>query len=181
MLSFELDRRGFDEAIQRTKNSVQLHLQLAVRSAAEAGRDAAKQSPNFKDRTGRLRSEIVARLLTRTTRSVEWEILSGAPYSRYVEEGTAPHDIRPKAAYGLKGPLRQGQTRRATGKGPHEHIVGRGRALRFQVGGRTVFASVVHHPGTAPHVFMGLGYYAAERRIFREFELMLSRIQQIWN
>lgn len=181
MLTFEVDRRGFDEAIQRTKNSVQMHMQLAVRSAAEAGRDDAKGSTLFKDRSGRLRSEIVARLLNRTTRSVEWEILSGAPWSRYVEEGTAPHDIRPKAAHNLKGPVRQGQTRRASGRGPHEHIVGRGRALRWVDGGTTHFAAVVHHPGTAPRPFMGQGYYAAERRIFREFELMLSRIQQIWN
>lgn len=41
-------------------------------------------------------------------------------YALFVNEGTAPHDIYPKTA----------------------------RALRFTVGGRTVYAKHVHHPGT---------------------------------
>jgi HK97 gp10 family phage protein len=48
--------------------------------------------------------------------------MSQAPYAGYVEFGTQPHDIRPKNA----------------------------QALRFQVGGRVIYARVVHHPGTAP-------------------------------
>lgn len=181
MLSCSVDISGLHEAIQRTKNHINLTQQLAVQRAAEAARDEAKGSTLFKDRTGRLRSEIVARLYSRTTRSVEWEILSQAPYSRWVEEGTAPHDIWPKAAHGSMGPLRRGQSRRATGKGPHEHIVGRGQALRWVSGGVTHFARHVYHPGTSPRPFMGQGYYAGERRIFREFEEMLRRIEQIWN
>lgn len=54
--------------------------------------------------------------------------MSVAPYAGYVEFGTKPHDIRPKDA----------------------------KALRFTVGGKVVFASVVHHPGTQP------AYYVAK-------------------
>lgn len=164
----------------RTREAIVTGMHTAIKAGAEAGRDASKSSTLFKDHSGRLRSEIVARLLERDSRSVTWEILSGAPYSRYVEEGTQPHDIRPKAAHGLKGPLRQGQTRRATGKGPHEHIVGRGRALRWVDGGGTHFAAVVHHPGTSPRPFAGQGYTAAERRIYAELDLMLERVHRIW-
>jgi hypothetical protein len=46
-------------------------------------------------------------------------------YLGYVLAGTPPHLIHP-----------------------------RGRALRFMAGGTIVFATVVHHPGTAPNNFM---------------------------
>lgn len=46
--------------------------------------------------------------------------------TQYVIWGTRPHTIRPR----------------------------RRRALRFQAGGRTVFADVVHHPGNAPNNFL---------------------------
>lgn len=49
------------------------------------------------------------------------------PYASYVEFGTRPHDIRPKSEGGV---------------------------LRFQMGGQTVFAKVVHHPGTKPQPFV---------------------------
>ena len=48
------------------------------------------------------------------------------PAVRYVLDGTRPHIIRPRRA----------------------------RALRFDLGGRTVFAAVVHHPGTRPNNFL---------------------------
>lgn len=43
-----------------------------------------------------------------------------------VNDGTRPHVIRPRAK----------------------------QVLRFQVGGRTVFAKVVNHPGTKPNPFL---------------------------
>lgn len=49
----------------------------------------------------------------------------GADYGVYVQYGTPPHDIRPKNA----------------------------KALRFEINGKTVFATVVHHPGTKPNPF----------------------------
>ncbi|MFI9026299.1 hypothetical protein [Streptomyces sp. NPDC053560] len=49
------------------------------------------------------------------------------PAVNYVLEGTRPHIIRPR----------------------------RKKALRFDVGGQTVFAKVVHHPGTKPNNFLG--------------------------
>lgn len=49
----------------------------------------------------------------------------GIGYIQYVVEGTRPHDIRPK-----------------------------GNALVFKIGGKTIFARVVHHPGTKANNFM---------------------------
>ena len=53
-------------------------------------------------------------------------ITSHAPYSAFVHQGTAPHVIRPRNA----------------------------AALRFKVGGQTIFASSVNHPGTRPRPFL---------------------------
>lgn len=55
------------------------------------------------------------------------EVGPTADYGDDVEYGTQPHLIRPKA----------------------------GGFLRFNIGGRTIFAREVHHPGTAPQPYMG--------------------------
>lgn len=58
-------------------------------------------------------------------------------YSGFVNDGTRPHVIRPRNA----------------------------QALRFRVGGRVVFARVVHHPGTRARPFLdrALREVAAQR------------------
>jgi hypothetical protein len=48
------------------------------------------------------------------------KVTSTNPHTRYVNDGTRPHTIRPRRPGGV---------------------------LAFQVGGRTVFARLVHHPG----------------------------------
>jgi hypothetical protein len=68
---------------------------------------------------------------------VSWKIETGPrglqgvvscnhPAVRFVLDGTRPHVIRPRRA----------------------------KALRFDMGGRTVFAKRVNHPGTKPNNFM---------------------------
>jgi hypothetical protein len=53
-------------------------------------------------------------------------IVFDTDYSAFVNDGTRPHIIRPKNA----------------------------KVLRFNVGGRVVYAKVVHHPGTRPRPFL---------------------------
>lgn len=53
-------------------------------------------------------------------------VFAKARHASFVEQGTRPHAIRPKRA----------------------------RVLRFQAGGRTVFAAHVDHPGTRPRPFL---------------------------
>lgn len=61
-----------------------------------------------------------------TGRGMQAIITSTHPASIYVINGARPHVIRPRRA----------------------------RALRFQVGGRTVFAARVNHPGNAANNFL---------------------------
>lgn len=59
-------------------------------------------------------------------RGLEGVIVCDHPAVRYVLDGTRPHIIRPRRA----------------------------QALRFPYRGRTVFAAVVHHPGTRANPFL---------------------------
>ncbi|MFD8509719.1 hypothetical protein ACFV27_01035 [Streptomyces antimycoticus] len=59
-------------------------------------------------------------------RGLQGVIVCDHPAVRFVLDGTRPHVIRPRRA----------------------------KALRFDSGGRTVFAKVVHHPGTEPNNFL---------------------------
>ncbi|MGW1352839.1 hypothetical protein ACWCQE_26755 [Streptomyces sp. NPDC002409] len=60
-------------------------------------------------------------------RGLQGVIVCDHPATRYVLDGTRPHIIRPRRA----------------------------KALRFQAGGRTVFAAYAHHPGTRANNFLG--------------------------
>jgi hypothetical protein len=71
-------------------------------------------------------------------RTVEGSVHALAKYAAPVHEGSRPHLIRPRNA----------------------------QALRFQIGGRTVFAKLVRHPGTKARPFLrnaGLRIASRER------------------
>lgn len=75
-------------------------------------------------RTGRYRAGFRKRSKF-SARGPAYEVFNPVEYAPYIEEGTRPHVIRPRRA----------------------------QTLRFVVGGRVVYAKVVHHPGTkARHV-----------------------------
>jgi hypothetical protein len=132
----------------------------AVQRATKAAVVKAKEG-RFKDRTGNLRGNIFPTIEGWSGNWFWGLVTSPEKYSRYVEYPTAPHDIWPKAAHGFTGPLRSGQSRRASGPGPHEYIVGRGYALRWVDGSGEHFARMVHHPGTAGFKFMQAASFAA--------------------
>ncbi len=78
----------------------------------------------FNVQTGRYRNGFQKRP-TFTARGPGWQVFNPVSYAPYLEEGTKPHVIRPKNR----------------------------KALRFRIGGRVIYATIVHHPGTkAGHV-----------------------------
>lgn len=88
-------------------------------------------------RTGRLRSSIRAEPPRIFSLRGVCKVGSDLEYAGFVNDGTAPHDIRPRSK----------------------------QVLKFTVGGRTVFAKVVHHPGTRANPFLdrALREVAAQR------------------
>lgn len=89
---------------------------------AQVAQRTAKDTTLFHDRTGRLRGKIDIV----DVGAFEKRVIARMPYSRFIEDGTKAHVIRPKRA----------------------------RFLRFYVAGETVFARRVNHPGTAKRPFM---------------------------
>lgn len=88
-------------------------------------------------RTGRLRSSIRADPPRIFSLRGSVTVGSDLEYAAFVNDGTAPHVIRPRRA----------------------------QVLRFNVGGRVVYARVVNHPGTRGTKFLdkALQQVAAQR------------------
>ncbi|HEX6518279.1 MAG TPA: HK97 gp10 family phage protein [Nocardioidaceae bacterium] len=76
--------------------------------------------------TGRLRASIRVERRSFFGLRQRWTVGSDVEYAPMVNDGTRPHVIRPRRA----------------------------KALRFKVGGRTVYAAVVRHPGTRARPFL---------------------------
>lgn len=76
--------------------------------------------------TGRLRASVQGEYRRGWTLRPQFTVFSNVDYAAMVNDGTRPHDIYPRNA----------------------------QALRFRVGNRTVFARVVHHPGTRARPFL---------------------------
>lgn len=76
--------------------------------------------------TGRLRASIRVERRSFFGLRQRWTVGSDVEYAPMVNGGTRPHIIRPRRA----------------------------KALRFKVGGRTVYAKVVRHPGTRARPFL---------------------------
>lgn len=71
-------------------------------------------------------SRHISSRITRERNEVTGYVISSHPATIYVISGTRPHVIRPVRA----------------------------QALRFRVGGRVVYAKIVHHPGTRANNFL---------------------------
>lgn len=130
----EIEIEGIDELEREwasTVSGIGAGTRTAVAAATRAGERVAEA--HAPRRTGTLANQIEGRVTSSSGMSADGILESRAPYSSWVADGTRPHEIRPR----------------------------NGEVLAFQSGGGTVFARVVHHPGTAPHDFMKRGELAA--------------------
>lgn len=182
MLAASLDFSGLHKKIELTQSAARRDIATAVRKACEEGVRVAK-SGSFKDRTGNLRATIQTRAIGWQGRTFWMQIHAPAEYAHFVDLGTKEHDIWPKAGHNAPvSSLKPGQSRRARGKGPHEHIVGRGRALRWKDdGGGQHFARMIHHPGSIATLFFGHAIILTKQRLLTELNRGFVNIRSVWN
>jgi hypothetical protein len=156
-------------------------MERATQKATVHGVAEAKQG-GFKDRTGNLRLSIVARPVGWKGQTYWGEFKTGVPYAAFVEYETAPHMIYPMAGYSTpKSELMPGQSRRARGKGPHEHIVGRGQSLRWKdESGGQHFARSVWHPGTMGFHFMRDAATSTRVFLINELHGNFPALRSVW-
>lgn len=160
----------FMGAVQALQEEIQRGCVGVVQETCLDGAEHARTVGQFKDQSGELRRSIKAFPTTRTENGAKGSFGTKLPRAGFIEGGTDPHDIRPKAGEGSKGPLRQGQSRRAKGDIGTHRI-----ALRWTEGGEVRFARVVHHPGTSARPFMGPAYIKAQGVLFARTELLTAR------
>lgn len=126
-------------------------LRDGVRDGVSEGAAEARTTHKYKDQSGALTASINGRVLVSTPGAALGEIRASKGYASEVENGTPPHVIVPKRA----------------------------KALRFNIGGRTVFATKVNHPGTQPRPFMAQAYQKAERVLQARIEQGIERARKI--
>lgn len=161
MIDIEIDLSDVKRCCNAAQHALVSHISVAVTRAAEEGVAEAKARRRYKDRTGGvagLTGSAYARITRWDSRGADSVMGWSAWHASLVDGGTKAHDIYPRAAKGLVGPLPKGQNRGGKAKGA--------KALAFN--GR--FAAKVHHPGTQPDGFAGVAYQKAERVAVREIE-----------
>lgn len=136
-MNWILDDRDLVRAIETAEKTVVRGVLSALSEAAEDVAEEARRAHDYKDRTGRLTRSITDVPARRIGRSeFEAQVVARTEYAQAIEEGAAPHAIRPKRAGGF--------------------LVFRGRD------GRLVRTKAVQHPGNRAYRFLA---NALERRI----------------
>lgn len=140
MIDFDLSE--IKRACTEAQRGLEAAAERVVVGAAEAGVSTVKARHRYRDRTGRLTGTAFARLLRAGPAGAEGEMVWPVPYASFVDQDTQPHVIAARNA----------------------------RMLRFQVGGRVVFARSVKHPGTKGARFVDDAIAAAEQALEAEAE-----------
>jgi hypothetical protein len=172
-----VDLTEFDRCVQRTKRELAHQISEGVTGAAAQAVAHVRSRAPFRDRTGALRRGVHVERSTSSPRLAQAWFVSPQHYAIYVEEGTSAHDIWPKAPHGTRGArLQKGQSAR------DKSDIGTHRvALRWYVGSRPVFASMVHHPGSKPYPFMQPARDFAQQWLTAELDRGFYRLQTIWS
>ncbi len=151
----------------------------AVNEASRVGANSAKRRGRYQNQTGELRGSIKPVRARATSTGVLGGYQATAKHASYVEYGTRPHEILP-----LNYDVRSGRpVSRISGKRVTVQAgAGRGKFLRFYIGGRVVFAKRVMHPGTAPDPFMDPSAVDATVALTEHLERGITKMaNRIWS
>lgn len=177
MCPFEFDILGI-QRLERDCEDVTLQLKREVFAAVSAGvkigEETAKSVHQWQNRSGATERSIRGRVIYTTTESTEGELVCTVPHASFLEEGTKPHTIMPRARVGgFIGPLKRRQRRlRALGPGSRNVLV-------FDWRGQRRFFASVWHPGTKPMRFMAPAYQRCEVVITQHLVECVPRLQKI--
>jgi len=149
VLIVEIDLASFEREAERFVEGIQRGMLDVARQTALDGAEHARATGRFQDHSGAdgLRGSIRVLSSGRIARGGEASFGTTKSYGRFVESGTAPHEIR---------------TRRAG-------------ALRWEQGGEIRFARVVHHPGGRAFPFMGPAAIKAEAVLYARAQALVAR------
>lgn len=174
----QFDTSAMKPLIVGTKRTLASGTARAVRIGLREGADFARTNHKHVKRSGflTLPENLFGEVESSDDSGTFGHLDNLAHYAANVEDGTSAHVILPRDF--STAPPRS----RVTGRrSPADPGAGRGTALRFQVGGKTVFARKVKHPGTKSMPFMMPAAKHAEAVIERETEnFTFGLLAEIW-
>lgn len=142
------DAQRFDRAIGTVMSVVVMDTVMTVTRVM-------RSQHRWQDRTGATRASIQGSFRV-TDKGATGYIKAGANAIR-LNDGTRPHRIEPRG----------GAAAAAFGAGA---VLGRKKALKFQMNGKTMFRRAVNHPGTSPDPFLDNAERVAEEDFFSKFD-----------
>jgi hypothetical protein len=131
---------------------------LVIGDLSQVAFDVAQRGADRHHKTGALRQSLFNRAIP-NGREVGHDP-QRAPHAIFVQLGTRPHEIRPKAG---------GSSSNTSDFGPVR--TGERKALRWAVGGRYIFAKVVKHPGYRGDAYL----IEAATAALRDFERIVDK------
>lgn len=147
---WDAEMRRFQEDVRRADEELQRACQIGVARACDEGLREALGTRKYNDVGRRLTSSAFKNYAT-VPRGARGAFGFRARHASYVNDGTPPHVIEAKD----------------------------GGVLRFKIGGKTVFAKRVNHPGTAPDKFIDRGEAKAEQVLESEIRQGVGNIIRI--
>lgn len=165
-------------AFTRCQDEMGLACQMAVKNGTSEGAAEILSVRRWKDVTGEAAKKTRGYLTVQRREGAEGVLEMAVHYASYLDSGTVPHEIWPKAIRGTpKSKRRPGQTVRKIDDVGTTRVM-----LRWYEGGGTgnpVFRRMVKHPGTTGDGSFGKGVQKCERVMLREVEEGCARAQMI--
>lgn len=143
---------ALNELLHSPTGTVGQHMQSLARRTTIEAQSVAAEKLQRSDRPGPHYADSFKSETVGSPEGPRMRVWNTVKHAVWIEAGTRPHIIRAKNA----------------------------RALRFEIGGRVVFAKQVQHPGTRPYPFAGPGMQQAERTLVRELEKIPIALQRVW-
>ena len=147
----EIDTDDLERAWAESLRVLSDGIRTGVSNGVTEGAQEARTVHRYKDRTGALTASTVGRVEVSTPGAAVGVIEATKPYASFVEEGTRPHEIRPRKAASLHW---------VDADGDH-------------------FAKKVNHPGTPSLPFIGPAVLKAERVMVRDIEVAADKVADI--
>jgi ABC-type transport system substrate-binding protein len=144
-LEFTIDTSKMDDSFNKFPDVLAKAISM---TALDLDGNLYKEAPKV---TGRLATSWQARPFSKLV----WIINSNVVYRWFVNDGTKPHDIRPKNAKALYFTVKGGMVHAST-TGPFSH---------FSIKDEGVFCRLVHHPGTKANPYVQRAMKLTEARL----------------
>jgi len=159
--SFYIDDRAFQRELKIFQRRSTESFRIAILKATLEMKKAAKLKIRQMTRGSRVKSGyLINNIIHRvTSKGITGEVISKAPYSIFIEEGTRPHIVRRRTKKVLAGPLR--------GRPPGWNVSEKSKSM-----GYATYGKEIRHPGTQPRPFM----YPAWRYGMKVFERELRKV-----